>query len=235
MERGMRETQFSQGFQLNPVAKGSPQALVVLLQDVDTPIAALASVAARWAVSVPAAAFIGFEDIERPDQTSDAVRNAILDPGSGVKPELLDCAARSLAPLVAQELRRRRLDASQSGLVGFGSGGSLALHLVLRQRWSCAGVLAFAPALTDPPPRVVRRSHKIRLIDSVSNSNGAHAGARDVVSTLTDRGIDVRRVRLGGPMLSDEAIRHGALYLAELVATAHWGGGLRFSQGADDV
>jgi predicted esterase len=126
-------------------------------------------------------------------------------------------------PLVAQELRARRLDASQLVLVGFGSGGTLALHLVLRQGWSSAGVLAFAPALTDPPPRTVRRNHKIRLIDNVSNSGAAHAGMRDVVSILVDRGIDVRRVRLSGPMLSDEAIRHGALYLAELVATAQWG------------
>jgi len=61
------------------------------------------------------------------------------------------------------------------------------------------------------------------LIDSVGNSSCAHAGARDLASILVDRGIDVRRVRLGGPMLSDEAIRHGALYLAELVATAQWG------------
>jgi predicted esterase len=219
----MPETLFSQGFRLNPVAKGSPKALVVLLRDPGTSIEAVAAVAARGAASVPAAAFVALDGIRQIEPSSDAVRNTSVDPRNHAAPDSLDRAGRSLVPLVAQELRARRLDASQLVLVGFGSGGTLALHLVLRQGWSSAGVLAFAPALTDPPPRTVRRNHKIRLIDNVSNSGAAHAGMRDVVSILVDRGIDVRRVRLSGPMLSDEAIRHGALYLAELVATAQWG------------
>jgi predicted esterase len=241
MERQMHGTQFTEGFQLNPIAKGSPKALVLLLQDFGTSqdpatsVETLTAVAARWAVSVPAAAFIALGAIERAQQTSDVVRSTIVEPGSSTEPEWLDRAARSLAPLVAQELRARRLDASRLVLVGFGSGGNLALHMVLRQRWSCSGVLAFAPTLTDLLPRTVRRNHKIRLIDSAGNSSGAHAGARDVASILVDRGIDVRRVRLGGAMLSEEAIRHGALYLAELVATAQWGGRHAVAIGGADV
>ena len=92
-------------------------------------------------------------------------------------------------------------------------------------------MLAFAPALQDPLPRVVRRNPKIRLIDSA----GTSSGARDLTSLLVDRGIDVRRVRLSGPMLSEEAIRHGALYLAELVATAHWRARHPVAQGVDDA
>jgi predicted esterase len=235
MERHMHGTQSSQGFKLNPIAKGAPKALVLLLRGLDTPIATLAPVAARWAVSVPAAAFIALEASEPVGQTSGAVQPTIVDPGGSAAPELLDRTARSLAPLVAQELRARRLDASHLVLVGFGSGGTLALHLVLRQGWSCAGVLAFAPALIDPLPRTVRRNHKIRLIDSAGNSSGAHAGARDIAPVLIERGIDVRRVRLSGPILSEEAIRHGALYLAELVAGAQWGARLPAVQGAGDV
>jgi predicted esterase len=219
----MPGTLFSQEFRLNPVAKGSPKALVVLLRDPGTWIEAVAAVAARWAASVPAAAFVALDGIRQIEPTSEVVRSTIADPRNGAKPDWLDRAGRSLVPLVAQELRARRLDASQLVLVGFGSGGTLALHLVLRQGWSSAGVLAFAPALKDPLPRSVRRSPKIRLIDSAGNSSGAHAGARDVVSLLVARGVDVRRIRLSGPMLSEEAIRHGALYLAELVATAQWG------------
>jgi predicted esterase len=228
----MHGTQFSKGFQLNPIAKETPKALVVLLQDFGTPVATLASVAARWAVSVPTSAFVALEVDERVGQIADAVQNTIAGPGGRAEPELLDRAARNLAPLVAQELRARRLDASRLVLVGFGSGGTLALHTVLRRHWNCAGVLAFAPALKDPPPRIVRRSHKIRLIDGIGDIGGVPAGSRDIVSILMDRGIDVRRVRLGGPMLSEEAIRHGALYLAELVATAQWGGRLPVAQGA---
>jgi hypothetical protein len=54
----MPGTQFSQGFRLNPIAKGSPKTLVVLLRDTDTSLETAAAVAARWAVSVPAAAFV---------------------------------------------------------------------------------------------------------------------------------------------------------------------------------
>jgi predicted esterase len=219
----MPGAQFSRGFRLNPVAKGSPKALVAVLWDPGTSIETVAAVAARWAVSVPTAAFVALDGIRQIEPTSDVVRNAVADPGRGAEPELLERAARSIAPLVAQELRARRLDASQSVLVGFGAGGSLALHLVLNQGWSSAGVLAFAATLINPPPRTMRRNSKIRLIDSVGSSSGAHAGARDLASVLVDRGIDFRRARLGGPMLSEEAIRHGALYLAELVATAQWG------------
>jgi predicted esterase len=219
----MPGTLFSPGFRLNPVAKGSPKALVLLLRDAGTAIETVASVAARWAASVPAAAFVAFESIRQIEPPSEVVRSTIADPRNGADPNWLDRGGRSLVPLVAQELRARRLDASQLVLVGFGSGGTLAVHLVLNQGWSSAGVLAFASTLIDPPPRAVRRNPKIRLIDSAVNSSGAHTGAGDLASVLVDRGIDVRRVRLGGPVLSEEAIRHGALYLAELVATAQWG------------
>jgi predicted esterase len=197
--------------------------LVLLLRDAGTAIETVASVAARWAASVPAAAFVAFESIRQIEPPSEVVRSTIADPRNGADPNWLDRGGRSLVPLVAQELRARRLDASQLVLVGFRSGGTLAVHLVLNQGWSSAGVLAFASTLIDPPPRGVRRNPKIRLIDSAVNSSGAHTGAGDLASVLVDRGIDVRRVRLGGPVLSEEAIRHGALYLAELVATAQWG------------
>ena len=137
---------FSQGFQLNPVAKGSPKALVLLLSDPGTAIEAVAAVAARWAASVPAAAFIALEGSGQSEPMSDSVGSSVgsTDPRIGAEPDWFDRAGRGLAPLIALELRTRRLDGGQLVLVGFGAGGTLALHLVLRQGWSSAGVLAFA-------------------------------------------------------------------------------------------
>src|SRR5882757_9070150 len=68
-ERGMPGTLFSPGFQLNPVAKGSPKALVLLLRDAGTAIETVASVAARWAASVPAAAFVALDGIRQIEPT----------------------------------------------------------------------------------------------------------------------------------------------------------------------
>jgi hypothetical protein len=109
MERSMHETPFSQGFRLNPIAKGSPRALVVLLRHPGTSIETVAAVAARWAASVPAAAFVALGGIWRNEPTPDAVRNTVAEPRNSAEPDWLDHAARNLAPLVAQELRARRL------------------------------------------------------------------------------------------------------------------------------
>src|SRR3977135_3885868 len=107
----MPGTLFSPGFRLNPVAKGSPKALVLLLRDAGTAIETVASVAVRWAASVPAAAFVALDGIRQIAPTSEVVRSPIADPRNGAEPDWLDRAGRSLVPLVAQELRARRLDA----------------------------------------------------------------------------------------------------------------------------
>ena len=77
----------------------------------------------------------------------------------GVEPSDLDGIVRLLEPLLAG------LDTSQLVVVGFGEGGTIALHLVLRHGWRCAGVLAFSPRLDGALPRVIRADVKIRLIE----------------------------------------------------------------------
>jgi predicted esterase len=211
---------FSHGFRLDPIAKGSPQALVILLHDLGAAAATLTPIAARWATTVPMAAFIALDGTGQFDPPSRGLpSHTMLDLDASAEPTVLDRAAQYLEPLLEQQLRSCRLDAGRLVLVGFGYGGTLALHLSLRQGWSCAGVLAFASKLMRPLPRIVRVNHKVRLIECVEQD---HVGSslRDVVALLTARGIDARGVLLAGSPLSDEAIRHGAAYLVELVATA---------------
>src|SRR5260370_26555967 len=116
-KRLMTWTRFSHGLRLDPIAGGAPEALVVLLQDLGAGAATLTLVAARWAAAVPTTAFIALDRIAQRDPPPTHTT--------------LDRASRHLAPLLEHQLRARRLDAGRLVLVGFGHGGTLALHMVL--------------------------------------------------------------------------------------------------------
>jgi len=220
----MTWVQFPHGFRLDPIAKGSPEALVILLHDLGATAATLTAVAARWATTVPTTAFIALNAIEQLDPPSCGLpRHTTPDLDASAEPTVLDRAARHIKPQLEQQLRFYRLDASRLVLVGFGYGGTVALHMLLRQGQSCAGVLAFAAQLMRPFPRILRVDYKVRLIECVEVGHIGHSNLRDVVALLTARGIDTRGVLLPGSALSDEAIRHGGAYLVELVATAQRG------------
>jgi predicted esterase len=209
---------FSHGYRLDPIAGGPPEAIAVLLHDLGQPTTTLLAAAARWATTVPTTAFAAFDSIEQLDPPTSARHwHAVPDHDAGADPLALDHIVRRLEPLLAP------LDASRLVLVGFRQGGTVALHLVLRHGWSCAGVLAFSPTLTQPLPRTIRIDAKIRLIESAERSHVGHADLRDTVSSLAARGIDARGVLLTGSILSDETIRHGGAYLGELIATAQRG------------
>lgn len=216
--------QFSLGLRRDPIAKGSPEALVVLLHDLGATAATLTPIAARWATTVPTTAFIALDGIEQhAPALYDLPPRTTLDLDASAVTTVLDRAARHLEALLDRQSRACRLDASRLVLVGFGYGGTLALHLLLRHGWSCAGVLAFAAKLARPLPRILRVGYKLRLIECVGAGHIGHSSLRDVVASLTARGIDTRGVLLTGSALSDEAIRHGGAYLVELVATAQRG------------
>jgi predicted esterase len=194
---------FSHGYRLDPVAEGSPEALVVLLHDLGDSAGMLAPVAARWATAVPTTAFLALDAI---------------DP---VSCDLRAQTMRELQALLEHQLRLLRVTSSRLVLVGFGHAGSAALYFVLHQGWPCAGVLTFAAKLIRPLPRALRVTNKVRLIGCAADV--AHSSLRDDVAMLTARGIDTRGVLLPGPALSQEALRHGGAYLVELVATAQRG------------
>jgi phospholipase/carboxylesterase len=203
--------QYPHGFRLDPIAKRSTEALVILLHDLGTSAASLAPVAARWSGTVPTAAFIALDGIEQPARPSKDLPLRTR----------LDRDTRAFEPLIEHQLGSFRLDASRLVLVGFGYGGTLALHMLLRHDWNRAGVLAFAGKLMRPLPRILSVDHKVRLIHGAGDADHNHSSLREVVALLSARGLDARGVSLNGSVLSDEAIRHGAAYLGELVATAH--------------
>jgi predicted esterase len=219
-ERSMSWVRFADGLRLDPVETRSPDALVVPLHDAGASAAALAPIAARWALAVPTTAFVALEGFQQVDGPSGGSLDITACSTA------LDRATRHLEPLLERQLRFYRLDASRLVLVGFGCGGTLALHMVLHQGWSCAGVLAFTAKPIRPLPRFLRTGCKVRLIESVAADPASNNTLRDIVAMLTARGIDARGVLLGGSAFSDETIRYGGAYLVELVATAQRGDNL---------
>jgi pimeloyl-ACP methyl ester carboxylesterase len=181
----------SNGFRLDPIAAGPPEALVVLLQDDDMAADSPFTVVARWAPTVPSTAFV-----------------------------VLDGRHAKLDALIEEQLRSYRLSLGQLVLVGFGQGGALALHFGLDRCAGCAGVLAIAPRPLSPVSRIASAEPKVRLIARAEDDGIDHRILRDVVALLTACSVDARGVLLAGSILSDEVIRHGGAYLVELVATA---------------
>jgi len=197
------------------IAKRPPESLVVLLHDPDASVAWVTSMAARWSVTVPNTTFIALDGLEQLSASSgDATPEANDAPGS------LNIAAQRLETLLDRQLHSHRIDRARLVLVGFGYGGTIALHLLLRRSWTCAGILAIAAHLARPLPRVLRIDCKVRLIDCAVQGQIHHGRLRDDVALLNARGIDARGVVLSAAPLADETVRHGGAYLVELVATA---------------
>jgi predicted esterase len=219
----MTAAEFAHGRRFDPIAKGPPEALVILFGDLGFPAATLNPIAARWAPRVPSTAFIVLDGVIQPAAPSGDPLHRKADRDASAEPAVLDRAELNLGSLLQQHLRSYRLHADQLVLAGFRDGGTLALRLLVRQGWRSAGVLAFAAKLTPPLPRYLNVEGKVRLIECAENRQVGQTSLRAAVATLAACGIDARGALLTGSILSDEAIRHGSAYLAELVATAQRG------------
>ena len=204
-------TRFPCGFRLEPIAHGSPEALVVVLHDFHTSTE-LTTVATRWAAALPTTTFILLDGVEQ---------LGLLPHELAVAPTGLSPAARHLERGFDRKLSAHGYDAQRVVLVGFGYGGSLALYMAVNRGWGCAGALAFEGNLTLPLPPLLRIDTKVRLIKSFATGPFEYGALHAETNHLIDRGIDARGVVLRGPTLSDEAARHGGAYLVELVAHAH--------------
>jgi predicted esterase len=228
----MTTAEFAHGRRFDPIAKGPPEALVILFGDLGLGAATLNPVAVRWATRVPSTAFIVLDRVIQPAAPSGDPLHTKADRDASAEPAALDRAALNLGSLLQQHLRSYRLHADQLVLAGFRHGGTLALRLLLRQGWRCAGVLAFAAKLTPSLPRYLNVEGKVRLIECAENRKVGQSNLRVAVALLAACGIDARGALLTGPILSDEAIRHGGAYLAELVATAQRTSGSFVRRGA---
>ena len=217
----MSWAEFTHGMRLEPVATRSPESLVVLLRGTGASGATLAPIAARWAPSVPATAFVALHALNQIHALGSISRDLTAEADGPSR------MARALEPMLEEQLDHYRLDASHLVLVGFDHGGTVALQIALHEDFGCAGVLAFAAKPIPPFPRSLRIGCKVRLVDTVPPGPMTRNRLRDTIDLLTARGIDTRGVLLSGSPFSDEAIRHGGAYLVELVATAQCGNHLR--------
>ena len=184
--------QFSRAFRFDPIIKGLPEALVILLHDLGSGAARLNPLASRWAEAVPTTAFISLNGIEQ------------LDPACHGSTEL-DRAATGVGMhhdfrwdgvSQAQIIRRGhavdkhpRLVASPDGVddrARIGRVGFLGELVEAR--------LIVKPAI-DPPEGFGLRQPLQRLIDGVP---------RGEIDEITGRPDLARRVRT-------HAVEHGCL------------------------
>jgi predicted esterase len=216
----MVSMRYSRRFALEPLAKGPPEALVVLLLDLGSCRKILCPVAARWATAVPGAAFLA---LDCQILLSCGERASPDEAATGSDRLMLDYATRLLEPSLALELGSRRLDPTRLVLVGFGFGARLALHLLLGRGVSYAGALTFGARTSLPASGSDAVGSKVRLIERATDDETASRALREIVESLGASGLDARAALVEGSLLSDEAIRHGCAYLVELVATAQRG------------
>jgi phospholipase/carboxylesterase len=215
---------FSDGFRLDPIVEGLPEALVVLLHDFGASASALIPIAERWAAMVPTTSFVALDGIEQPDRPSSGLSpHAAPGPDVGDGAAVLDRAAPRLELLLDQQLRAYQLRPGRLVLAGFGYGGTLALHMLLRRGLHCAGILAFAAKPMPPLSQNFNADCKVRLIHSMKDHHLGGSSIGEAVALLVACGIDARGVLLAGSVPSDEAVRHGGAYLVELVANAQRG------------
>src|ERR1700674_1570988 len=113
----MTRSQLSRVFRLDPIAKGSRHALVVMLHDRGASAMPLESIATRWATAVPTTAFIALDAIGQLEPGSLHLTNAFLD--SDTELALIDRATRNLEPVLEDQLRAFRLHADRLVFVGF--------------------------------------------------------------------------------------------------------------------
>ncbi len=223
---------FSAGEFFEPVAKGAPEVMVVLLHDRTDSPEGLIPVIFRWTAAVPTAAFMLPSGVERHHTlTVDADQEPAATPHGTAEWAEIDRAVRRLAPLITQQLSRYGLEPNQLVLVGVGYGGTLALHMGLRCGLNYAGILAFAGRVDRSLSRIASSNGKVRLVMPTEEHRFGHGFMGGFVAHLNDAGIDARGVLLTGPTLSEAAIRHGGAYLAELVATAQRSRPRRFGHG----
>jgi hypothetical protein len=115
----------------------------------------------------------------------------------------------------------RRIQLSQTIVLGAGEAGRLALDIVLRGVVPAMGVIGLDIAPGPVPSRI---AHCAALVRLVHHRAGEHATAsfRALVEAMRRRDVDVRTTLLPdiAQATPDVTQRAGATFLAELVATA---------------
>jgi phospholipase/carboxylesterase len=136
------------GPRLEPVSGGAPRGLIVLLHGYGSDGNDLIQLGGEWQKMMPDMAFVSPHAPQRCAQSPSGYQwfdLTMRDPGEywrGVNE-----AGPTLDAFLDAELERTGLPEDRMALVGFSQGTMMALHVGLRRKASCAGILGYSGAL----------------------------------------------------------------------------------------
>jgi hypothetical protein len=172
-------------------------ALVAVLMDGSSEMAAVVAAVDQWRMAVPRADWIGIK----------------LPPAS------LQRGPHWLARILSSELARRRMRPAHLVILGRGRLGRLALDRVLDGKLRCAGVVVLDIPLAPPHSEIGVTPAAIRLVLHARDRSPAGAA---LIETIHSKGIDLRSIML--PALANDReqtlTRAARTFLVELVARA---------------
>lgn len=208
------------GPRFGPAAGGAPKSLVVLLHGYGANGDDLIGLAPALAQVLPETLFVA------PNAPDSCTANPFgglqwFDVWQGESPERLAAVRRAAAIVdrfLDDTLAAHRLEESALALVGFSQGTMLALHVGLRRRAACAGILGYSGRLESPelvgveivqrPPVVLVHGEDDPLLPvALMESAAATLRANGVVVETHRRpglghGIDMEGVRIGAAFLA---------------------------------
>ena len=208
------------GPRLRPASGNTPRGLVVLLHGYGSDGNDLIQLGAEWRSQLPDVVFVAPHAPEPCGQSPSGHQWFDLtfrDPGEYWRG--VNAAAPALNRFLDQELARHGLAEDRMALVGFSQGTMMALHVGLRRKAACAGILGYSGALaggehleaemTARPPVLLSHGdrddvlpfHMMFLAAQAIQAAG-HGVCWHVAPGIT-HGIDGGSLQLGGRFLRD--------------------------------
>ena len=139
------------GSSLQPLSKGTPKQIILLLHGYGSNGADLISFAPHWQQALPDALFLA----------PNAPQHCGMGAGfqwwalSSFTPQALAAGAASAAPaidaFIDRKLAQYGLDESRLGIVGFSQGTMMGLHVGLRRQKQVAAIVGYSGMLTGAP------------------------------------------------------------------------------------
>jgi phospholipase/carboxylesterase len=178
--------------ELPPISASAPRRLLVFLHGAGSSPETFAPVAIAWQLKFPGATAVLLQGLRRLAQGADWFDGTARDAQG---PAGVDGATAEVADRIARLQRQLGLDASETVIVGFGQGATMALEAARARPAPAAIVVAYAGRLARPIVDADRIGATVHLIhgefDSVVPSVHATRAFRGMRAVGADVTLDI--------------------------------------------
>lgn len=178
--------------ELPPISASAPRRLLVFLHGAGSSPEGFAPVAIAWQLKFPGATAVLLQGLRRLDRGTDWFDGAARDArgATGVEGATAEVAGR-----IGELQRQLGLDASDTVLVGFGQGATMALEVARAHPARVAVIVAYAGRLARPIAEADRVGATVHLIhgefDSVTPAVHAQRAFRGLRAVGADVTLDI--------------------------------------------